>query len=67
LTKGLAQPRAESQTKEFCIFTKDKKIQSRALEIVEYYKQHIPYTFGQALSKCMEQTDITVATLAWKT
>ena len=65
--KGLAQPRAESQGKEFCIFTKDKKIQSRALEIVEYYRQHIPYTFGQALCRCMEQTNISIATLSAKT
>ena len=67
MTKGLAQPRAESQTKEFCIFTKDKKIQSRALEIVEYYKEHIPYTFGQALCKCMEHTKVTIATLSERT
>ena len=67
LIKGLVQPRAESQKIDFCIFTKDKKIQSRALEIVEYYKEHIPYTFGQALSKCMAQTHITVAMLSAKT
>lgn len=65
--KGLAQPRAESQRIEFCIFTKDKKIQSRALGIVEYYRQHIPYTFGQALCKCMEQTNISIATLSERT
>lgn len=67
MVKGLAQPRAESQEKDFCIFTKDKKIQSRALEIVEYYKQHMPYTFGQALCRCMEQTKVTIATLAERT
>ena len=67
MVKGLAQPRAESQRIEFCVLTKDKKIQSRALEIVEYYKQHIPYTFGQALCKCMEQTKITIATVSART
>ena len=67
MIKGLVQPRAESQKIDFCILTKDKKIQSRALEIVEYYKQHITYTFGQALSRCMEQTHITIATLSAKT
>lgn len=67
MIKGLAQPRAESQIKEFCIFTKDKKIQSRALEIVEYYREHIPYTFGQALCKCMEHTKVTVVTLSERT
>lgn len=67
MIKGLVQPRAESQKIDFCILTKDKKIQSRALEIVEYYKQHITYTFGQALSKCMEQTHMTIATLSAKT
>ena len=65
--KGLAQPRAESQRVEFCIFTKDKKIQSRALGIVEYYREHIPYTFGQALCKCMERTNISIATLSERT
>ena len=49
------------------ILTKDKKIQSRALEIVEYYKQHITYTFGQALCKCMEQTNISIAMLSERT
>ena len=67
MVKGLAQPRAESQRIEFCIFTKDKKIQSRALGIVEYYREHIPYTFGQALCKCMEQTSISIATLSERT
>ena len=67
MNKGLAQPRAGSQGKDFCVFTKDKKIQSRALEIVEYYREHITYTFGQALCKCMEQTHITVAPLSAKT
>ena len=67
LDKGLLQPRAESREREFCIFTKDKKIQSRALEIVEYYKQHTPYTFGQALCRCMEQTRVTIAALSERT
>ena len=67
MAKGLAQPRAESQEKEFCIFTKDQKIQSRALEIVEHYKKHTPYTFGQALCKCMEHAKVTIAALSERT
>lgn len=67
MNKGLAQPRAGSQGKDFCVFTKDKKIQSRALEIVEYYRQYKPYTLGQALCKCMEQTKVTIATLSERT
>ena len=67
MIKGLVQPRAESQEIDFCILTKDKKIQSRALEIVEYYKQHRSYTFGQALCKCMEQTNISIAMLSERT
>lgn len=67
MIKGLVQPRAESQKIDFCILTKNKKIQSRALEIVEYYKKHIPYTFGEALCKCMEQTSISIATLSERT
>ena len=35
MIKGLVQPRAESQKIDFCILTKNKKIQSRALEIFQ--------------------------------
>lgn len=65
--KGLTQPRESSQRIEFCILTKEKKVQSRALGIVEYYKEHKPYTFGQALCMCMEKGKVTVANLSERT
>ena len=65
--KGLTQPRESSQRIEFCILTKEKKVQSRALGIVEYYKEHKPYTFGQALCMCMKKGKVTVASLSERT
>ena len=64
LVKGVSQPRETSQRIEFCILTKEKKAQSRALGIVAYYQEHIPYTFGEALRMCMEKVKITVADLS---
>ena len=67
MVKSSAQPRESSKRRNFCILTKKKTVQSRALEIVEYYKEHKPYTFGQALCMCMEEVKVTVANLADKT
>ena len=51
----------------FYVQTKDKEIQSHALEIVERYRQGCTYTFGQALCQCMEETKTTIATLSART
>lgn len=67
MDKGSAPPRESSQRRNFYIVTKQKNIQSCALEIVEYYKGHKPYTFGQALCTCMEEVKITVANLSART
>ncbi len=67
MVKSSAQPRESSKKIDFCILTKQKKVQFRALEIVEYYKENKPYTFGQALCMCMEEVKVTVANLADKT
>ena len=67
MAKGSAQPRESNQGRNFCILTKQKSVQSRALEIVEHYKEHKPYTFGQAFCMCMEQVKITVAELSART
>lgn len=67
MVKSSAQFRESSKRKNFYIITKQNKVQSRALEIVEYYKEHKPYTFGQALCMCMEQVKITVANLSART
>ena len=37
MAKGSAQPRESNQRRNFCILTKQKSVQSRALEIVEHY------------------------------
>ena len=65
--KGLLQPRATSQKIEFSVVTKEIDFRSRAFGIVEYYKEHTPYTFGEALCKCMESGHITVMTLSERT
>lgn len=67
MAKGSAQPRESNQRRNFCILTKQKSVQSRALEIVEHYKEHKLYTFGQAFCMCMEQTKVTIATLSERT
>jgi DNA-binding Xre family transcriptional regulator len=67
VVKGSAPPRESSQRRNFYIGKKQKNIQSCALEIVEYYKDHKPYTFGQALCRCMEEVEITVANLSART
>lgn len=67
MVKGSAPPRESSKRRNFYILTKQKKVQSRALEIVEYYKEHKAYTFGQALCMCMEKVKVTVAKLSERT
>lgn len=67
MNKGLVLPRESSQKIFLRVGTKEKKVQSRALGIVEYYKRHTPYTFGQALKICMDQTHISVAELSART
>lgn len=67
MVKSSAQPRESSKRRNFYIITKKKTVQSRALEIVEYYKEHKPYTFGQALCMCMKQAKVTVANLSART
>ena len=63
----MLQPRATSQKIEFSVGTKEIDFRSRAFGIVEYYKEHTPYTFGEALCKCMESGQITVMTLSERT
>ena len=67
MAKRSAQPRESSKRRNFYIGIKQKNIQSRALKIVEHYEEHKPYTFGQALSLCMEQVKVTVANLSART
>lgn len=67
MVKSSSQPRELSKRRNFNIETKQKNIQSRALGIVEYYNEHKPYTFGQALCLCMEHTKVTVANLSERT
>lgn len=67
MVKSSAQPRESSKRRNFYIGKKQKNIQSRALKIVEYYKEHKPYTFGQALCLCMEEVKVTIANLSART
>ena len=67
MVKSSSQPRESSKKIDFCILTKQKKVQFCALEIVEYYKENKPYTFGQALCMCMEKVKVTIANLSERT
>lgn len=67
MNKGLILPRESSRKVEFRIATKDKKVQSRALGIVEHYKKNNGYTFGQALCRCMSETKVTIELLSERT
>ena len=66
MVKSSAQPRESSKRRNFYIGKKQKNIQSRALKIVEYYKEHKPYTFGQALCLCMEEVKVTIVSVSGK-
>ena len=67
MDKALSRRGEEQQKINFAVHTKQASVESRALEIVEYYKEHKPYTFGQALCQCMRITKVTVETLSART
>ena len=67
LDKSVKASKAIGARQEFFVHTRNKKIKSRALGILNYYRENEPYTFGQALCACMEKTKTTVAILADKT